>query len=269
LFLTLGFFYVSFGLYLFIDNPLRNLIAVTIFLFSIKYLHTRQFFLFFLVFLLSFSFHFSALIVLIFYFTLNKNLSSTTWIILFIASSFFSVLLKESFISQILNLFGQNEFIGQKIGFYFDSRNHLDSSFFSLGSLLKVLFFVLILRSRNRMIDDHEYGYLIFNGAMLFFIINRFAASIEILSRFQLYLTPFYCVAVIKSISSFSLVSRKIYKLSLSMLIFLLLLREITTTYKYIPYTSYLFYLNEEIPFYERSMYNFRMNPDKIPSNEE
>lgn len=80
----LMFFIPYYGYYLFIDNPMRNLIAIAIFLISIKYIHEKKIWKYLACILLASSFHFSAIILFPLYWVLDKRISNGIWIFLFI-----------------------------------------------------------------------------------------------------------------------------------------------------------------------------------------
>lgn len=261
LYIGLSYFLVSFGLFYFIDNPLRNLIAAAIFLFSLKYVLERKFWKFSFLVIIASTFHLSALITLPFYFIFNLNLRKSFWIIAYFLVILFSIVFREKIIDWIINLFSNNVFIGGKIDYYFKNKNYLDARFLTIGSIAKLIFFFLILISKKFIYNSSQYGRILFNGSMIFLIINRLASSIEILSRFQLFSAVLFCITVVLIIKNFEPLSRKIYVTFLVIIIYLTVYKEITTTYKYVPYTNYLLYLDKNIPFYERANYNFVNSP--------
>ena len=65
--LSLMYYLPWFGLYFFIDNPLRNCIAVGVFMLSTKYILEHKFWKFFWMTLLAASFHVTALFLLFLY----------------------------------------------------------------------------------------------------------------------------------------------------------------------------------------------------------
>ena len=64
--LALSFFLFVFGLYLFIDNPMRNFIANTIYLYAFPLIFKRKFLSYCGLVLLATSFHYSSVILLVF-----------------------------------------------------------------------------------------------------------------------------------------------------------------------------------------------------------
>jgi hypothetical protein len=259
--LAIAFFLVSYGLYYYIDNPLRNLIAASIFLFSLQYLIKRDFIKFLLVVLLAASFHYSALITIPFYFLVNVDLKKSTWVIVYSITILISVLYKGSLIDMISSTFSDNLYIGGKIDFYFNEGNYIDSRIFTFGGLAKLVFFLLTVYYKDEIIRMNSYGKFYFNWTMFFFIINRFAASIEIISRFQMYFAVLFCITIVLFIQHMDFVIGKLYKILVLLIIYFTMYKEITSTYKYIPYTNYLFYMNNDKSFDERVNYNFLNSP--------
>jgi len=258
---VLAYFLVSFGLFYYIDNPLRNLIAATIYLFSIHYILEGNFLKYLLIVLLAATFHVSVLITIPFYFILNIDLKKAHWILIFLLVIIASIILRAKLMGWLTGLLGTNPYIGSKITFYFSSMNGVESHFFSLGTIIKFIFFILILISKDYFFKAGKIGKMLFNGSMLFLLFNRLGASIIVLSRFQMYTAIFFCIAIIFMIKNIESSSRKTYLLFLVVIIYATLIMTITTTYKYIPYTNYLFYLNKNVPFYQRANYNYVKSP--------
>ena len=73
-----------FGLYFFIDNPMRNCIAVGLFILSVRYVISREFWKFLLMSLLAASFHFTALFVIPLYAVLTKDVRKWVYLLLFV-----------------------------------------------------------------------------------------------------------------------------------------------------------------------------------------
>ena len=262
-YLIMGYFLVSFGLYYFIDNPLRNLIADTIYLYSFKYILNKNIIKYLIAVIIASTFHYSALFAIPFYFVFNKNIKSKYWVLSYLLVIVLSISYKDIFVKTILELIPQGSFIGNKIYFYFAESNYIDSNFLSFGGLLKLIFFTLIIYSRDKIVSINKYGLFIFNGGLIFLITNRIGATFEVLSRLQMFSAILFCIAIIVVATKFDADSRRIYKTAIMVVIYLTIIVETTTTYKYIPYTNYLTHSYLNMTYYERSNYNFINSPYK------
>lgn len=260
-YLALTFFVATFGFAFFIDNPMRNLIAAVIFLFTFKYLIEKKILKYILVVLLATSFHISAIFFLFLYFFFQKRWSTTFWIITYILINILFLGAKDFFLQFIAEHFSNNLLLGKAVTNYIIGETNIDGQFFSLGMLTKVLFFILLLNYRKKL-ENLPYGKLIFNFALTFLCIYRIALSIEIFIRFQMYLSVFFSIAVALLFYGFKSKSKIIYSSYLFLIILYSTYTLITGSYKFIPYTNYLTYIWQIKPDYSyRSDYNLIRSP--------
>lgn len=258
-FLSLLFFISWYAFFLFIDNPMRNLIAVGIFLMSLRYVHERNFKKYLMMTILAVSFHFSAIIMLLFYYLANKRISTSIFVLLFIVLNV--ILLSRNLIFGITDaLFSNIPLIGDKILAYSEG-GHTDGEgkLFSFGLLVHVLIFSLLMYGR-KTIEKYPSGEMIFVFAAFFPIFFRLGLTITVMGRFQLYIAVFYVAAIGMLYHAFNRQSKYIY------LIFILTVSMGSAfTYlrspKYVPYTHYWFM--NEMPYEERSEYNLEHSPYK------
>lgn len=254
------FFLPWFGFYLFIDNPMRNLIAVAIFLYASRYIINRCFIKYFICICLAFSFHFSAIIFLPLYFLFSKRIP--TWVYVGLFFVFVGVFTSRNLFSSVIELFfGSIPYVQLKIESYLiDDNPDGEGKLFSLGMLIHLSFFILLLIYRNR-IEQTKNGTFILNASLFYLLIYRLGSTIFIFSRFQLYLSVFYSIGIVLLISAFVRSSRNIYIIGLLVLSFIATNK--IFSYRYIPYTNYLYYiLTDEYPTFEyRSDYNYRNTP--------
>ena len=121
--LFLFIFLSEMGLYLFVDNPLRNFIAFGIFLFALEPLFKRQFIKYSLIVLFASTFHVSALIALPIFFIATLRFNATivlaTFVILLALSYFGDQVL--TLVSNILSASG-NESIDYTNEYYLSSN---------------------------------------------------------------------------------------------------------------------------------------------------
>lgn len=264
-------FYISFSIYIFlfglslyIDNPMRTLIASTIFLFSYKHLEAGNIKTYFFIVLLASFFHIVSLLFITLYWLVRKRFGTQTLVISFIL---FNIILW-IFDTGIKNIFAINTgipFIDNKLNFYFadgaSGNVYIENRIVSFGLIARYILFYFVLISRKHI--EEKFGFIFFNLIISGFFFYRLAIGIPIFERFELFVVIPFCVAISSTIISFKANSKLIYKLSLYLLMLVLMVKNITMDYKYIPYTNYLIYTiqGKKLSYDERSSYNFLNSP--------
>lgn len=263
-FISLLVFISFFGFFMLIDNPMRNVIAVAISLQAIPSLFMGNFKRYVILVLIAVLFHFSALFMLILYPITRINISNKIWFLLYIIVNL--IILYPDYLFRVFSyVFSFSSFISNKIDFYY---YYLDTiaigKVFSLGLLIHFVFFILILKSRNK-IEKIPNGKYIFNLAILFPIVFRFGLTSLVFSRFQLYLAVFYSIAIGLIIYSFSNRFRIAYKVYVVLVCFCASYSALTADYRYIPYTNYFFekMFGYDLSYEMRSNYNKNLSPYK------
>lgn len=265
-YISLMYFLPWFGVYLFIDNPMRNLIAIAIFMLSVKYIIQRRFWNYLLCVLVASLFHFTALLMLPFYAVLTLNVKRWVYVCLFIvvnvvfANRDFLVLILSSMLKVI-------PYLQDKVITYFI----MDSAFaqgkvFSVGMLWQFFLFALLICGKNRLINgftNKEHGMFVFNCAMVYFILLRFAMSIQVIGRFQLYFATYTVVAIGMLVLSFKYLSRVPFAILLLIISCYTCWDKITGSARYIPYSNYMEYaIRCDFPsFSKRYYYNIDNSP--------
>lgn len=254
-YLCLNIFYFQMGLFLLIDCPLRNLIAIAIILIAINFLIKERKIKFIFLVLLASTFHKSAIFFIFFIFhkILYRFSKKQLWFVVIILFLIFSNI---SFINKILIYLPMYEERLQ----HFIGRDEAIGKIFTFGNLEKLFFITIILLNRKLTIDKHLY---IFSS--LYFLLYRIAVSFSILGRIALYLQLFYILGIVNFVS----IQKKVFQKGIIVIFFiyecLVIHKDIILTYKYIPYTSYLTYIFREKPNYKyRSEYNLKKYYKKI-----
>ena len=261
IFLAMMYFIPWYAFYLFIDCPMRNMLAMSIFLLAIPYLKSRKFIKYLLLIILASLFHFSAFIYIVLYFFALKRISTTFFIILYVIVNLLFAS-RQITINLISLIFGNIPYVAWKLESYIQGENvYASGRILSFGMILHLIYFIMILYSRRRL-EKFRDGNLIINTAILYLLLYRVAGTIEIFMRFLLFLSPFFCIALVRCADVFKINSRNLYYVLL-LLIAMIGSQRIFADYRYIPYTSYLPYMIKgEYPSYEyRSMYNFIHSP--------
>lgn len=259
------FFLPKSGFYMFIDYPMRNMIAVALFLVGVRYIFSKDFVRYFACVIGAMTFHFSAIIAIPLYFLLNKNISTKVYAICFVviftlfshADIFEYILVKSS---------GLSPYVLKQVEYYimgdtFDG----EGSLISVGMFLQVLFFICLLKYR-KSIQARKYGLIILNGALIYILLYRLGLTISIFSRFQLYVVVFYAIGIVYLLRIFTPSSRIIAIFMLCVLSCFSGYKDIRRDgWKYVPYTNYIGYLitNDLKPYSYRDDYNKMMTPYK------
>lgn len=260
IFLSFLFFIAWYAFFLFIDNPLRNFIAVCIFLCSLNYLFERRFKLYLLMTIIAMSFHFSAIVMLLLYFCGNRNFSTRNLVVSFVMLNL--LLLNGTLIFNILSyLFSSVPIIGNKIASYATDNLDGEGKLFSLGYIFHTIIFILLIVGRKK-IESQKYGKMIFIFAVLLPIFFRLGLTITVMGRFQLYIAIFYAIAIGILYLKFEKYSKTLYTFFVLLVCIASCFSYMTKDSRYIPYTHYLF-MNHDMTFSERDSYNPRNSPYK------
>lgn len=262
-FLVITFFLFVFGLYLFIDNPMRNLLAISISFFAYQYMEEKRWMKFLGVVLLATLFHSSAILLLFLFPFYPIKWNNVVLFGLFIVFNVVIVITYEFLILKVIAAFSFIPIIEAKVVHYFIEGSGLENNrLISLGFLVQFIFFILVLYKRKQ-IENMPYGKLIFWGTICYIFLYRMAAIVSIFYRLQLYMSIFYAVGVCYVFSSLIKKSNKVvYGTFLACYLFYMTYSLVTSSYKYVPYTNYISYMfSSELPFDYRSDYNRRNSP--------
>lgn len=261
-YVALLFFLPFFGYYLFIDNPLRNLIAVSVFLCSFKYIINRDLKRFLILFLIAISFHISAIVMPFLYVVLARKVSSRIFLIILIASFIF---INNALLRAIISLFSFNQFVQWKIEAYLmgDGSEGM-GQIFSIKMLICLMFFITTLCFRKSLLKKDVRPEII-DGSLWYVILYKIGLSLHIFYRFQLYLSVLYCISIASIALIVSLRSRPYYLTMIFGLCLASLMKLKDEGVKYVPYTNYFVtsITDPGLPYSIRSSYNYKHTPYK------
>jgi len=261
-FFAIAFFTVLLGYFMFIDNPMRNVIAVAIFLYAIPCIEKNNFKKYLLITLLAATFHFSAIVLIPLYFILKKNYSNKSLVIIFIITNLIFID-RELLLNIAEKLFSFIPIINQRIRLYSEANHYLGKGkIFSFMLFFHTLMFFLLLISRKKF-DSYKHGVLIFNMSILFPIVFRIGLTILALSRYQMYFVIYYAIAILIVADKFTLLSKYIYYILVFSLCLSIGYKNVTSNTKYIPYTNYFMWFYKDLTFQQRSNYNPINSPYK------
>lgn len=262
-FLIITLFLFIFGLYLYIDNPMRNLLAICVSCFAYQYLEKRKRIKFLGVVLLAVLFHTSAiLLVLLFPFYPIKS-SNKKLFLLFLLFNIIVIVSYEFIVLKVIAAFSFIPIIEAKVQHYFIDGSGLENNkLISFGFLVQFTFFLLILYKRKQ-IEKLPHGKLIFWGAICYIFLYRIAIVLQIFYRLQLYMCVFYTVGVCSVFAALTKRGNKIiYAAFIVCYLSYMTYSLVTSSYKYVPYTNYISYMfSSDLPFSYRADYNHVNSP--------
>lgn len=264
---SLAMYFAFSGVFLFIDNPMRNLIGSVIFLFSIKYVLENNFTKYTLICLLSSLFHLSFLFFIPVFFILNINFKSRNFVIAFILMNLLLLFFSDSIVNgvkllEIFNYLYTGKLQEQVSGYVLSEE--LKDTPFTLGMLSRYMIFAIIIISRKKIESYSNYGRIIFNASIFSLFITRLTLVWPISLRFSIPFSVFYSVClgiiVIKSKGNFKL----LYYMFFLFIALGTIYTQVTGSYKYIPYSNYFEYIFSKKPDYNyRCNYNYNNSPYK------
>lgn len=248
-YLVLNIFYYQMALFLFIDCPLRNLIAIGLVLLGINQWNKRKKISFLLYIAIATTFHNSAIffIAIPLIYTSNKVSKKNLIIIIFLV---YIIFLNQNILLKVIKYL---PFFEDRLLKYIE-RNKEIGKLFSLGNIEKIIVCISLILLRDKYKNCKEKLALMVG----YFILYRIAISFAILGRLALYIQIFYIFGIGLLIENLKNKLRIMVILLFGIYSFLNIYKITNTTYKYNPYTSYLKYIGKEKPSYNyRSKYNF------------
>lgn len=248
------FGYATMMLFLFIDCPLRQLIAVSLTLNLDNYITKKKYFKFILIFLIAFTFHKSVIIWLSFLFLKNiYKLKKEILILILILITIVCTNLE--LIMNLIYLLPTQ--IASRLLIYMGTE-YFESKIFTLGTIDKIIIVFILIYKKDDIIQKYTRGKELIIGIILFYSTYRLGMTINILTREVLYFYLYYILGIVIFIENFkSSLIRNILFLFFLLYQLLLTNKMITNNYKYYPYTSYIPYIFQEKPSYEyRSNFN-------------
>lgn len=223
------------GYGIFIDNPLRQMLAIPFFLLSNIFIVKRNLAFFILSLLLGSLFHSSILLFLPVYFLVTKEFKKKYVFICFLVVYLVSI-------SDSL-LFFITDFLGSFIPIVsFYGRHYLEGEgrLFNISSFLYLALFYVVNYKIENSNDDFSYQNIQWNLNFLYFLLFIFTVILSIripdILRFTYYFGIPFAIFISDSLSG--AISKKIFVLFVCLVLsFNLLLTE----YKYLPYTNYIY----------------------------
>lgn len=163
-------------------NMVRNLKSVMIFLYSIRYIVNKKFYKYILLNLFGCLFHLSSLFYLPLYFLLNKKISKSLFVIVYVAG-LIVFFLNIKWVGTVLQPLANTNFgrISHLVLVYTDKVNPLSvSGRITIGFLERFFSFILLLKYKKIIEEKFKFGVIFVNMAFIYFIIFFFFNEIYI-----------------------------------------------------------------------------------------
>lgn len=182
--ISLGYFYFSL-------SGLRQTVALSIILFSYKYLKNRNFKKFFLIVIFASLFHASAIIFLLIYPISNMKVDFKSIIIIL-----FFLIIAYTCKYQIIKILSFMN-IGDKYSYYIDSGTTLTIS----GFLIQFSIYLFCLKYKKDLIKLNKKNVILYNLLFVGVIFQSFAAVIAEFFRISMYFSIFGIILLPKAIN--------------------------------------------------------------------
>lgn len=255
-------FLASFGFFLFIDCPFRNLIAMSIMLWGFVSLSKNRYILFYLFTFLACTFHLSSILLFVIpIIKFNKIPSSWLYVIYFSVLCLLFFHIDTYFISLITSPFPS---LYNRL-FEYEDTKLFQGNILSIGLILRLICLFLMIRYRYWIRDTYDSNGFVFNMCFWYLLFSLVSYSIPILFRLPFFLSPFYVVMVFYICQRFSHNNKIVIKMFYFVVAFIITLKTITDKPYYIPYTNIIpcVLTDERLDYNYRSNYNFQNSPYK------
>ncbi|MBB6331490.1 hypothetical protein HNP24_002440 [Chryseobacterium sediminis] len=250
--LSFSVFLCTNALFIFVDNPLRYMLALGIVVLALDFLIKRKLAYFIMLILLASLFHVSSIIVIVAYFFRIQKLSNVK---LFFIYLILVIAWTPKNIITIIDTFPAwlNFLIGSYYRRFIEEQNN---SYFSIGWFFTHFLFLFILFNRKKIISSSSFGITVFNMSILYFFLVATVGLIPTFFRVPIYFAVFLYIAL--AISLDDLFGKNILiKLFFVLYMILANVKNIYSTYVYIPYSSYFIHLFKiDLPYEYRIQYN-------------
>lgn len=253
IFFPLMLFVASFGFFLFINCPFRNLIAIAVFQIAIYFLNRGNYWGYYFIVFIAMGFHLSTVIAL-FFPILPVNKFSSKKLFWFYALSFIILLFVKRYFVNILSFFPDIIFF--RINAYSDS-NLIMGSLFSPGILLRFFCLWGMLHFREQLIKMKA-GKTCFHLTYLYLILHLISYAFPIMFRLAFILSPCFVIMIYRICLSFQRYSNRMVIQCLFWMVSMLITYSTINSVFYVPYTNYIPYvIRGNFPSYQqRVMYN-------------
>jgi len=267
--LSFSIFLCTNALFIFIDNPLRYMIALGFVILAFEYLIKTKFLIFILLVVVAFMFHISSLIVIFAYFFKVNKISKFKLYSMYIAITV--VLTPATIIKMIEVLPSWTKLLISS--YYRRFIEEQSNNYYSIGWFFTHILFLFILFNKDKIIRSSEFGHKIFNMSVFYFFLIAIFSLIPTFFRVPIYFAVFMYLSL--AISLYNINKNLLIKSFFVLYLLTANIKNIYSTHVYIPYSNYFVHLFKiDLPYQYRIQYNrneyFKrtgeMPPEYIPS---
>lgn len=174
------FFFIVFSLGYEI-NAIRNAKSLLLFVYTLKYIYSRNTIKFFILNLIGLGFHASAILFFPLYFILNKEFNRKILLILFVVGNFLFLLqigISKMILIPMLNVFG--EAYSVMITNYLESDNFSMNYGISVGLIERILLFIIIYKYEQKLKSLNKYNAIFINSGYIYLLLMTFCSDFSI-----------------------------------------------------------------------------------------
>lgn len=269
-YLSLLIYFSYLGIFCFIDNPMRYLISSTLFLYAIKYIISGRLIFFLLIITFCSMFHYSFIAIFPIYFICRHSYSAKFLLIIFIIFNIAAVFFAEDIFIFII-------FLSSLLPNDYDNLNRLLNGYLidqpigdriiTLGLISKYFIFGILLLGYKKIVipPQQKKWNVFFNFSILSLFIIRCALVIPIIFRYAIPIAAIYSIVLSAIVNNNKGNSRLLIYIAIVVISGGSIFQQITTDYRFVPYSSYLTFLFTDKPYYDyRIDYNHIFSPYEI-----
>jgi hypothetical protein len=240
-------------LYVFVDNPLRFMLALGIVSFSYTYLLEGKAGSYFLVIILAISFHISAVIMLPVFFIRKIKMPRKVIIVSYLL--FFIMVTPSAMILLFDMMLSRSPILKAALWYYVNRIDLEKYSLLGISNIFYLMLFIMIVINKKAIENEKSHGPLFFAMSFIWFLLYKLGSVMPTLFRLSIYLAPFLIASTIHALKAFKY--KKFGILFIALFIMAFNYNDIYMSWTYYPYTNYFLSGSiNELPFDYRTMYN-------------
>ncbi len=243
-------------MFMLINNPLRFMLAAAFINLAIIAVYHRKFLPAIVFSVISVLFHNITIVCALYLLLLKKDLfskfKSWTLVIIYLVLIFGSTLLN-AFITSRLGSLSLLALLGVKD--YFDYDMSLANSSFSIGTILNLILFLIIIYGRDSFIKKIPQGNFFFSLTVLYCYLFCILHFVPTGFRMVIPLSVYYCVCL-----AFFIHDKKVWRWFLTLYFLVTMSKNIYEMYVYIPYSNSIphIIMQDHKSYNERFGYNIK-----------
>ena len=255
--LAIGFFFTFGLLFMLIDCPMRYMLALGIYFFSLPLFFRSKYLLFLSTCFLAFFFHVTIVLVYVMTFALLlrrriRKLNRMLILLFYFVCLYLTT--NSSFFESMYSILYNTDSVFSAMAHSYNKYSV--DSWYNLGALKSFVFLLIVLIYRERICRFNEIGNIVYSGAIIYFFVSLFAGGVPTLFRIAIPFAIYLIISFVLLIKSFK---RKynIVSLGIVLVLGLILIMDVYSSWVYMPYSNSIPYiLTEHLPYFYRERYN-------------